>query len=102
MSKIIDITDKLNFEEKPKLIIKGEEITVNDNAAGILRIIPMLDDITPGKVGKICSILFSDEDIEKIERLDLSFKDFSTVIQQAIAAVTGGDDEGEAETPATT
>ena len=32
MSKVVDITDKLNFEESPKLIIKGEEYTVDDSA----------------------------------------------------------------------
>lgn len=105
MSKIIDITDKLNFEEKPKLIIKGVEITVNDSAKGILEIFPLLkNDVTPGEIKKICETLFSPEDIEKLSKLKLNFVDFTTVIYSAIGLVTGSDedDEGEEKTPAMT
>ena len=31
--KVVDITDKLNFEEKPQIGIKGVEIEVNNKAA---------------------------------------------------------------------
>ena len=39
MAKIIDITDKLKFEENPKLVIKGEEFEVNTDAATVIEII---------------------------------------------------------------
>ena len=32
MSKIVDITDKLTFDENPKLVIKGKELEVNADA----------------------------------------------------------------------
>ena len=32
MSKVIDITEKLSYEENPRLTIKGEEIEVNADA----------------------------------------------------------------------
>ena len=32
MAKIIDITEKLNFEERPKLVIKGVEIELAKRA----------------------------------------------------------------------
>ena len=37
MSKIIDITNKLNFDEKPKLVIKGTEIEVNSDAISFIK-----------------------------------------------------------------
>lgn len=36
MSKVIDITEKLNFEENPKLKIKDAEIEVNTDATTVL------------------------------------------------------------------
>ncbi len=32
MSKVVDITDKLEFEENPKLVVKGKELEVNADA----------------------------------------------------------------------
>ena len=39
MSKIIDITNKLNFDERPKLVIKGTEIEVNNDAIFLSRLL---------------------------------------------------------------
>ena len=36
MAKTIDITEKLNFEESPVLLIQGHEIHVNDDAVTML------------------------------------------------------------------
>ena len=36
MSKIIDITDKLNFEEKPIIKVKDVEIKANNDAVTML------------------------------------------------------------------
>ena len=38
MAKVVDITDKLNFDENPKLKIKGVVVTVNADAETMLRI----------------------------------------------------------------
>ena len=43
MSKIIDITDKLNFEQKPQIKIKDTVLTVNDEAVALLEILPKLN-----------------------------------------------------------
>ena len=42
MAKIIDITDKLNFEQKPQIKIKDTVLTVNDEAVALLEILPKL------------------------------------------------------------
>ncbi len=44
MSKIVDITDKLQFEENPKLVIKDKELEVNADAATVLKIMGILGD----------------------------------------------------------
>ena len=39
MSRIIDITEKLNFDEKPKIKIKDKTFEVNDSAVTMLKIL---------------------------------------------------------------
>lgn len=38
MVKKVDITEKLNFDENPKMVIKGVEIEVNADAETMLKI----------------------------------------------------------------
>lgn len=100
MAKTIDITDKLNFEEKPKIIISGEEIEVNNKAVDILKITPVLqkENIGVAEIAQLYETLFSPESREKIESFNLAFDDFSTVIMQAAQLIAGDGDEGEAQT----
>lgn len=103
MAKIIDITDKLNFEEKPKIKIKDEEFEVNDSAITVLKVLPKLDgEIKNRVVNEIFEMLFSKKDREKIEALNLNFTDFSTLVFEAMTLVTGNQEKGETQTPATT
>jgi len=44
MSKVIDITEKLNFEENPKLKIKDAEIEVNTDATTVLTLMQTIGD----------------------------------------------------------
>jgi hypothetical protein len=96
MAKIIDITDKLSFEEKPKIIIKGVEIEVNDSATNFLK-------LASGQISdkEMVALLFSSEDQKKIEKLDLNVGDFMKLLETAANLLTG-DGAGEAETPAMT
>ena len=56
--KVIDITEKLNFAEKPKIIIKDTEITVNNSAVTILKIMPKISKILIIHVIKLCKLFF--------------------------------------------
>mgnify|MGYP005835836321 FL=1 len=96
MSKVVDITDKLNFEESPKLIIKGEEYTVDDSAETMLKMMALFDDKTEAEaVPEAFRLLFSESDRKKISELKLNFKNFATVIECAMNLIRGvGDDEG--------
>ena len=102
--KVIDITEKLNFEEKPKIKIRDTEITVNNSAVTMLKIMPKIGKkiIEPEAVLEVINLLVAEDEVKKLEELDLSFEDFMTFIESAITLVTGEDDEGEAQTRTTT
>lgn len=105
MARVIDITDKLNFEEKPKIAIKGQEFEVDDSATNMLKVLPKLQgDVTASTLNDIYELVFSKATRGKIDKLQLNLKDFSTVVLEAVKLINGGngDDSGENQTPATT
>ena len=105
MSKIINITNKLNFEEKPKILVKGTEIEVNNDAISFIKAIALFDsenDISSSDILSALELLFDEENREKIAKLHLSFVDLSTLIRTATDLIADEDSEGEIQTPATT
>lgn len=97
MGKMVDITEKLDFESKPQMTIKDTVITVNNEAVTILEIMPLFENDNPAaeSLVKACKLLFSDEDYEKIKSLKLDFKDFTVLVRTAIQ-LAAGNGEGEA------
>lgn len=98
MSKIVDITDKLAFDENPKLVIKGKELEVNADAATVLKIMGILgdgDNVQPSDVVKMYELIFSDTDRKKIDKMKLQFSDFQTLVFSAINLITGEEESGE-------
>ena len=99
MAKIIDITEKLNFDENPKLRIAGHELEVNGDAETMLRIMGAFS----GEKGEMqavaesINLLFSEKDREILYSIKnkagnkLSTSDLMTVIQAAMDAVMGED-----------
>lgn len=105
MSKIIDITNKLNFEEKPKILVKGTEIEVNNDAISFIKAIALFDSengVSSSDLLSALELLFDEENREKIAKLHLSFADLSTVIKTATELIADNDSEGEIQTLATT
>lgn len=101
--KVIDITEKLNFEEKPKIKIRDAEITINNSASAVLKIMPLLNKSKMENILEVISLLVpEDDDRTKLEALELSFQDFTTFIESAIKLITGDVEEGEAPTRTTT
>ena len=87
MAKTIDITDKLAFDENPKLVVKGKELEVNADATTVLKIMGILgdgDNVQP-----------SDADRKKIDKMKLQFADFQTLVFSAIGLITGEEESGE-------
>ena len=99
MAKIVDISEKLNYEENPIIKVKDKEIEVNTDAATMLKIMGILSDnenAGPKEVMAMYDLIFSKQERQKIEQLKLNFKDFQTLIYAAVNLVTGEDDtQGE-------
>lgn len=93
MGKIIDITDKLTFDEKPKVKIKGTEIEVNADAPTVLKIMSVMGD--DGDPLKMYDLLFDKDNRTKLEKMKLSFKDFMKVIEISMDLATGEDSQEE-------
>ena len=104
MSKLIDITDKLNFEEKPSVRVKNVELEINNDAVSMLKVAALFEDGN-GKskdVIEMYHLLFDESEREKIEKLKLNMHDFNALISESAKIATGDlTDEGEAQTPAT-
>lgn len=106
MSKIIDITDKLNFEEKPIVKVKDVEITANNDAVSMLKVVAIFEDgeksTNVQDILKLYELLFAPSEQAKIEALNLDMDDFTTLVTQTAKLIVGGENEGETVTPATT
>ena len=106
MSKIIDITDKLNFEQKPIIKVKDVEIEANNDAVTMLKVVALFDgeenSVNIKDVLTVYNLLFDEENQKKIENLKLSMEDFTTfIIESAQVLMNSSPDEGETTTPAT-
>ena len=96
MAKVIDITDKLDFDSNPKIQIKGKEYEVNADAETVLKVMGLFGEdggMTPASVKKMYEHVFTEEAREEISKLNLKFKDFQTLVMAAINLITGDEDE---------
>lgn len=95
MAKVVDITEKLSFEQNPVLKIRDTEVEVNSDAKTVLEI--MGNFKTKSEIeASLDSVekLFGKTDREKLEGLNLQFKDYMAVISAAMDLVMG-DSQGE-------
>lgn len=106
MSKKINITDKLEFNENPVIIIKDVELEINADAKTMLQIMGAFDAETEIKAAlKSAKLLFSESGMKKLEKMGLSIKDFMTVIQTSMDIALGkesGEEPGEEKAHTTT
>lgn len=98
MAKIVDITEKLSFDENPKIKIKNIECEVNTDAPTVLKLMQLMGDgenITPNDIVGMYELIFNEAERKKIDKLKLQFKDFQTVVMAAIDLVIDGEEAGE-------
>lgn len=99
MGKVVDITDKLKFEENPALVINGKKYEVNADATTMIEVLAELgdggDDISLKAVTKLCDLVFTNKAQKDLEKLHLKFEDYVTVVQKAVSLITGDDDDEE-------
>ena len=100
--KVVDLTEKLGLAEKPAVKVGDVELVVDDSARNMLQIMKLMEEgYTPQNIIDMCDLLFDKASRKELDKLGLSFADFTAVIEAAIDLVMG-DGEGNAETPATT
>lgn len=95
MGKVIDITEKLGFTEKPALVIRGKNIPVNDDALTILKLLGKIGDdgtLSPSQISEIADNIFTEEGKKVLAKLHLNMADFSTVVEEALNLVMGDED----------
>lgn len=105
MAKKVDITEKLSFEGNPSLVIKGRELEVNADAATVLKVMGVLSEGSGAKQAvDMYNLIFPEDSRKVVDSMNLNFKDFRTVVENAISLITGTEEEsrGEAQTHATT
>ncbi len=98
MAKIVDITEKLDFDGNPIIRVSNMEIEVNADAATMLKVMGVMADSEntgPKEVIAMYELLFGAGDREKVEALKLSFADFKILVNTAINLVTGESGQGE-------
>ena len=99
MAKIINITEQLNFEDKPKLKIKNITIEVDDSATNALKLMEIMSNAgenpTINDLNSMYHAVFSEADRAKIDKLSLNINDFSVLINAAMSLITGGQEAGE-------
>ncbi|RHL43687.1 hypothetical protein [Blautia obeum] len=104
MSKIVNITEKLEMDGNPYLVIKDEKLEVNADAATMLKIMGKYGEIeeseaTPKDILDLYDLMFPEESRMKIEKLKLSFNDLTVVVMEAQKLITGAEEtEGESQT----
>lgn len=99
MAKVIDITEKLSFDENPRIRIKDHEFEVNGDAKTMLEI--MADFSNKDQTEAALSAyqrIFGEKDRKIIEGMKLPLKDLLETIKIAISIVSGEDAEGEEQT----
>lgn len=96
MAKVVDITDKLSFDENPKIMIKGEQFEINADARTMLEIMGLFStkSETEASVGAY-EKMFNEKDRKKIDKLKLPFKDFMKIIEISMDLVMGEESQGE-------
>lgn len=102
MAKTVNITDKLEMDGNPFLVIKDEKLEVNADAATMLKIMgkygeTQAAEATPKDVLDLYNLMFPKESQKKIEKLKVSFKDLTVLVEEAQKLITGEEDEPEGE-----
>ena len=100
MGKIFDITQKLKYDAPPILKIGERELKINNSAENVLRFIEESRDIAsdPSALKQTAMLLFSEEDWDYLMNdLQLTMKDFSTVLSAAVALAQGNEPNLDSE-----
>lgn len=93
MAKVVDITDKLSFDENPALVIKGRRLEVNADAPTMLKIMNLMtaEGVEIEQIGEAYELVFPEKSRKEIDKLKLSVNDWTTVVMEAMNLILGDD-----------
>ena len=94
---IYSLTEKLQFEENPKMQIKDTILTVKADAETVLKLMDIVNN--KGEIEgalEAASLLFSPKDKKALDALKLSMNDYSVVIATAMALAVGENPDEQA------
>lgn len=93
MAKMVDITDKLSFDENPVLVIKGKQLEVNADAPTMLKIMNLMtaEGVEIEQIGEAYELVFPEKSRKEIDKLKLSINDWTTVVMEAMNLILGDD-----------
>lgn len=96
MAKVVDITDKLSFDENPALVIKGKRLEVNADAPTMLKIMNLItaEGVEIEQIGEAYELVFPEKSRKEIDKLKLSVDDWTTVVMEAMSLILGDDKSG--------
>lgn len=95
---VYSLTDKLSFDDNPKIEIKGKEVTVKAEAETALKLFDLLE--TEGEMKatlKAADLLFSEKDKKYIESLKLSMNDYGILLRTAMDLCIGNDPDADSD-----
>ena len=71
MARVVDITDKLSFDENPTLVVKGKKLEINADAPTLLKVMSLLGNKEPGidEILGAYNLIFSEKAKKEIEAL---------------------------------
>ena len=100
MAKVVNITEKLEFESNPIMEIGTLEVEVKADAETMLRLMGVFAENSELEaVGKAMNLIFDPEDVKAICNLKrngkLSAGSLMTIIQEAMKLVLGEEEQGE-------
>lgn len=95
MAKVVDITEKLSFDEDPSLMIRGQVVAVNSDAPTVLKVMGLVSkNAGMEEILQAYELIFPEEARAVLDSMKLKMKDLMVVIQEAMELVTG-ESEGE-------
>lgn len=97
MARVVDITDKLSFDENPKLKIRDKEIEVSADAPTLLKVIGLFGNGQPGpkETLEAYNLMFPEKSRKEIDKMKPILSDLLIIIQEAVSVATGDVGQGE-------
>ena len=97
MAKTYNLTEKMDFEENPKIVIKDTELEIKADAKTVLTLVSIAEESNDDFIAtmKGYEVIFSEADRKKIDKLKLNAHDFSILVNSALAIAMGQDPDEE-------